>query len=161
MLKQRDGTAERAPTHVPEAVRREFAALMQGQARLTHAAAELGAAIEAMEKAAVMVLGAAEGVDETARALAARSPEAKAFADDVRERMSRIYESCSFHDMAGQRIAKVISLLTNLDYLLSGAVVQEPASPAASALVNGPRLDGASGHITQAEIDAIFGYPEA
>jgi hypothetical protein len=162
MLKRTGGSAAAEDAVMPDALRHELAAVVQSHGgRLAYAAAELGAAIEAMEKAAVVVLGAAEGVDERARALAACSPEAKAFADDVRGRMARIYESCSFHDMAGQRIAKVIALLSNLDRLLSGALADEDGAPAARGLINGPRLDGASGHITQVEIDGIFGYPEA
>jgi hypothetical protein len=162
MLKQAGGSAAAGGTAMPEALRHELASVVQNHGgRLAHAAAELGAAIEAMEKAAVMVLGAAEGVDDRARALAACSPEAKAFADDVRGRMARIYESCSFHDMAGQRIAKVIALLSNLDRLFSSVLTGEDGPPVAGGLINGPRLDGASGHITQVEIDGIFGYPEA
>jgi chemotaxis protein CheZ len=74
--------------------------------------------------------------------------------------MARIYEACTFQDLAGQRIAKVIALLTSLDQVLSGAIEEHvDTPPTAPVMLNGPRLDGASGHITQDEIDAIFGYP--
>lgn len=162
MLKPAGGIAAPDAMVVPEELRHELALIVQRYGgRLTHAAAELGAAIEGMEKAALMVLGAAEGIDEQARAFAKRSPEAKAFADEVRGHMSHIYESCSFHDMAGQRIAKVIALLTQLDCLLSDVIGGEDDGPGAGGLINGPRLDGASGHVTQLEIDGIFGYPAA
>lgn len=122
---------------------------------LDRGAAELAAAMEAMEKACAFVLGTAERVEDRARTLAdsAASEEARALACEIRDQMARVYEFCNFHDIAGQRIAKVIRLL--------GGDIDAPASDGASEsapkLVNGPRLDGASGHVTQADVDALFG----
>jgi len=123
--------------------------------RLEHGAAELAAAMEAMEKACAFMLGTAERVEDHARTLsaAAVSDETRALASDIREQMIRVYELCNFQDVAGQRIAKVIRLLTG-----------EPGHPAAdhpTDLLNGPRLDGGEGYVTQDDVDAMFGYKPA
>jgi chemotaxis protein CheZ len=164
MLSRRGGMDAPAPSTPPDTLRRELSALLcdtEGR-RLTHAAADLGTAIEEMEKAALLVLGIAECVEERARTLGDNTQAAPAILAEVQRDMAQIYEACSFQDLAGQRIAKVIALLTSLDQVLSGAIegpVDTP--PIAPVMLNGPRLDGASGHITQDEIDAIFGYPAA
>jgi len=126
--------------------------------KLEHGAAELAAAMEAMEKACAFMLGTAERVEDHARALSATavSDETRALASDIREQMIRVYELCNFQDVAGQRIAKVIRLLTG-----------EPDHPAddrvaeVGSLINGPRLDGAQGYVTQDDVDALFGYKPA
>jgi chemotaxis regulatin CheY-phosphate phosphatase CheZ len=124
---------------------------------LEHGAAELAAAMEAMEKACAFMLGTAERVEDHARALSATavSDETRELASDIREQMIRVYELCNFQDVAGQRIAKVIRLLTG-----------EPDQPAnnraaGGSLANGPRLDGAAGYVTQDDVDALFGYKPA
>lgn len=133
--------------------------------RLTRAAAELGAAIETIEKAAQIVLAGAESIDDGVRALAAAETPAdgRRLAHDLRARVQHIYEACNFQDLAGQRISKVIDLLADLDEQLtrvvSDAVVAAapPLVAAGAGLINGPRLDGASGHVSQTDVDALFG----
>ena len=126
--------------------------------RLARGAADLAAAMEAMEKACGIVLGTAERVDENARTLVstAESDDLRALAQDIRTQMSRVFEACNFQDIAGQRISNVITLLTGLDEHLSDLVPPEKSATAKPELINGPRLDGASGHVTQNEIDSIF-----
>ena len=133
--------------------------------RLTRAAAELGAAIETLEKAAQIVLAGAESIDDGARALAAAATPAdnRRLAQDLRARVQHIYEACNFQDLAGQRIGKVIDLLAELDaqltHVVSDAaiVAAPPLAPQAGGLINGPRLDGAPGHVTQTDVDLLFG----
>lgn len=148
-------------------LRRRLAALVvdaDGR-RLTRAAAELGAAIETIEKAAQIVLTGAESIDDGARALAAAETTAdgQRLAHDLQARVQHIYEACNFQDLAGQRISKVIGLLADLDEQLTrvmsdATVVAAPATAANSdGLINGPRLDGAPGHVTQTDVDALFG----
>jgi chemotaxis protein CheZ len=126
--------------------------------RLVRGAADLAAAMEAMEKACGAVLGTAERVDENARMLAnaAEAEDLRALADDIRAQMARIFEICNFQDLAGQRISSVIKLLTGLDEHLSDFAAAPQPAPATPSLLNGPRRDGASGHVTQSEIDSIF-----
>src|SRR6185437_3766196 len=87
------------------ALKRSLASLVTDEdgRRLSRAAAELGAAIESMEKAAQIVLAAAESIDDGVRTL----------------RCAQIYEACNFQDLAGQRIGKVIALLGHLEEQLA------------------------------------------
>lgn len=123
-------------------------------------AAELAAAMETIEKACAQMLGTAERVEEHARTLsaAAKSKKTRALASDIQEQVARLYELCNFQDVAGQRIAKVIGLLTAQP---EAEARPEPSRAGASQLINGPRLDGASGHVTQDDVDALFGYKTA
>jgi chemotaxis protein CheZ len=161
MLDRRGGIGALAARTSPDMLRQELTSLLRDGdgKRLMHAAADLGTAIEEMEKAALLVLGIAERVEERARTLGDNTQAAPTVIAELQRDMVRIYEACSFQDLAGQRIAKVIALLASLDQVLSG-VIGEPAAAAPQPFVlNGPRLDGASGHITQDDVDAIFGYP--
>jgi chemotaxis protein CheZ len=135
--------------------------------RMARAAGELGAAVEGMEKATQKILASAELIDDCARALAAAlsNDYHHGLAQDVQDHVVRIYEACNFQDLAGQRIGKVIALLTMIEEKLaamiacnSGAGVQSTETRPAPApdLINGPRLDGAAGHASQRDIDAMF-----
>jgi chemotaxis protein CheZ len=150
------------PAETPAPVNaQEIAALVHdGEGRrLARGAAELASAMESIEKACGNVLEAAERTDEQARQLAglAESEDMRALARDIQQQMARVFELCHFQDLAGQRIEKVISLLTGLDERLSGFATPLEIAPATPGLINGPRLDGASGHVGQDEIDALFG----
>jgi chemotaxis protein CheZ len=134
--------------------------------RMTRAAGDLGAAIEAMEKATEKILRAAERIDDCVRALAAAQMTdfEAGLVQDIQEHLVGIYEACNFQDLSGQRIGKVIGTLGLVENQLTsiiadstdlGPVYAPPTSPQAE-LLNGPRLDGESGHARQSEIDALF-----
>jgi chemotaxis protein CheZ len=152
--------------------RQDVAALL-GEPRnrqMVRAAGELGAAVEAMEKATQKILQAAEGIDDGAKSLGAalKNEYERRLAQDIQEHVTGIYEACNFQDLAGQRIAKVVAVLGAIEQHLtailercngsaSSGASQAGAQPAAGrALVNGPRLDGDSGYIEQSAIDALF-----
>lgn len=151
--------------------KQELAALIgQGQERrLLRAAGDLGAAVEGTDKAAHTILKAAELIDESAKTLAAslRTARTRGLAQDIREQAARIFEACAFQDLAGQRIGKAIALLSTLEERLGVMLTQcdgiETATRATKApaadggLINGPRLDGDSGHVSQQDIDRMFG----
>jgi chemotaxis protein CheZ len=133
--------------------------------RMARAAGELGAAAEAMETAADAVLKSAESIDEYARALGAslKSDYERGLAQDIQDRLIAIYEACNFQDIAGQRIGKVIETLmaveTQISAMLGRPIAAEPPVPneqKALSLINGPKLDGDSGHASQRDIDAMF-----
>lgn len=181
--------ARPAPTHPhhvagePAALKRELAHLRDGFARnarelaallnegkerrLTRAAGELGAAVDAMEKAADKILQSAEIIDDCAKALAfARMTDyERSLAQEIQEHVVRIYEACNFQDLTGQRIGKVIATLGLVEERLTEAVAHSkfpdgasraPAQAPARDLVNGPRLDGDAGHASQRDIDELF-----
>src|SRR5215470_2024790 len=148
---------------------RELAALINdgNDRRMARAAGELGAAVEGMEKATQKILASAEAVDDCARALAAAlsNDYHHGLAQDVQDHVVRIYEACNFQDLAGQRIGKVIALLIMIEEKLGSMIAGNSGTDAQSTetkptpgthLINGPRLDGAAGHASQRDIDAIF-----
>jgi chemotaxis protein CheZ len=183
--------ARAAPTHAhhagsgePAALKRELALLRDVLARnarelsmvltegkerrMIRAAGELGAAVDAMEKATDKILRSAEIIDDRAKALAfaQRTDYERSLARDIQEHVVHVYEACNFQDLSGQRIGKVIATLGLVEDCLTEVIEHsksaggagQPAAPApARELLNGPKLDGDSGHASQHEIDALFG----
>ena len=150
--------------------RRELAALIGDgkNPRFARAAGELGAAVAGMEKATQKILHEAERVDEYARTLGStlKTDYERGLAQDIQDHTVQIYEACNFQDLAGQRIAKVIETLNLVEAQLSamlarcnGRAAEAPAPRRAAGgeLINGPKLDGDSGHASQHDIDKIFG----
>ncbi len=149
--------------------RHDIAALIHDgeHRRMAVAAGELGAAVESTEKATHNILTAAETIGDSAKALAfaAKSDHERTLADDIQGQVRNIYEACNFQDLAGQRIGKVIDMLSMVEAHLSAMLTRGDESdlgPIASengegSLLNGPKLDGASGHVSQREIDTLFG----
>ncbi|HEX5213108.1 MAG TPA: protein phosphatase CheZ [Pseudolabrys sp.] len=148
---------------------RELAALVgEGHERhMAHAAGKLGAAVEGMEKATVKILKSAEVIDDSAKALAAamKTDYERGLAQEIQDRVVQIYEACNFQDLSGQRIGNVIGTLTTIEGQVEGMLDRYQARPAgarpakppaSSTLLNGPRLDGDSGHTSQQEIDVLF-----
>lgn len=148
--------------------KRDLAALInEGQdRRMTRAAGELGAAVENLEKATQNILKTTESIDEGARALAAvlSGDFERSLAQDIQDHVVKLYEACNFHDLAGQRIGKVIEMLGMVETEIAAMLARcnghdvaalPPATPG-NGLINGPKLDGASGHVSQREIDMLF-----
>jgi chemotaxis protein CheZ len=90
-------------------------------------------------------------------------PEAAATA--LQGAVTRIYEACSFQDITGQRIGKVVSALKAIEARVEAAVANAagrapaaatPAEPVTEgrALAQGPQLPG--GATSQAEIDRLL-----
>lgn len=100
---------------------------------------------------------------EVLERLQAEVPEAAATA--LQGAVTRIYEACSFQDITGQRIGKVVSALKAIESRVEAAVANasgRPAAPPPAAaprtegqeLANGPQLPG--GGTSQAEIDRLL-----
>jgi chemotaxis regulatin CheY-phosphate phosphatase CheZ len=75
-----------------------------------------------------------------------------------------IYEACSFRDLAGQRIASVISILNMIEHHVTGILARGASQSGDAAaqpfsgdqLLNGPRLERASGHTRQSDIGILI-----
>lgn len=84
-------------------------------------------------------------------------PEAK---QKIADQVSRIYEACSFQDISGQRIKKVLAHMNALEgqLLRLSETARGPAEPVknkpGSELLNGPQLSGQAP--TQQEVDQMF-----
>jgi chemotaxis protein CheZ len=132
---------------------------------MARAAGELGAAVAGMEKATQKILQQAECIDECAKALTAtlKDDYKRGLAQDIQDHTVQIYEASNFQDIAGQRIANVIETLNLIEQQLSvmlarcdGDAAQAPLKPAGNGLINGPKLDGDTGHASQSDIDTMF-----
>jgi chemotaxis protein CheZ len=150
-------------------VLRDLAAVLNEgkEQRMTRAAGELGAAVEAMEKATVKILQSAETIDDCAKALGAtqKTDYGRGVAQDIQEHVTQLYVACNFQDLAGQRIGKVIATLGLIEQRVTQAIARckgagtpgaadAPAPP--GDLINGPRLDGEGGHASQRDVDVMF-----
>lgn len=133
--------------------------------RIPAAGQELGAIVKSTESATNTIMECAEAL------MCADASDVKAFQALVQEKMVVIFEACSFQDITGQRIAKVIETLQNIETRVSRfarAVGTTPptdkiyasdqekarAERAQRLLLNGPQLDGQA--IDQKMVDDLF-----
>ena len=139
--------------------------------KMARAADELRAAVDGMDYATQKILKSVEVIDDSARALTATMKDdyQRGVAQDIQDHVVQIYEACNFQDIAGQRIGNVIGIMTMVEDQVAAmlercdAVSGKPPAPvpvkpaAGPSLLNGPKLDGDSGHANQHDIDKIFG----
>ena len=136
--------------------------------RLMVAARELDAVVETTATATDNILAAAEEIGSTIDALQrkSRDPAVEEAADRLGDLVGRLYTECSFQDLTGQRIRRVVSTLDFLEQRVAKMVAvfgedyeKLPAPEATTAtgeaaLLNGPQLD--SPGVSQADIDRLF-----
>jgi chemotaxis protein CheZ len=130
---------------------------------LPGAADELDAIVAHTEQATNQIFGAVEAIEAVTPTL---DPAA---AEKITEAVTQIYEACSFQDLTGQRIAKVLRALREVQSRVGSLLVafgnqESEVDPASRALptdgrdggmLHGPALPGAAPN--QADIDALFG----
>lgn len=120
--------------------------------------AEMDAITRDTEAATNIILGAAEALMD----LDARDAAIKDKADDL---VMRIFEACSFQDLVGQRVSKVVRVLEQIEDRVArlGEVMQgNEAAGAVNAaeqrrrdlILNGPAIGGPE--TSQAQVDAFF-----
>lgn len=105
--------------HFIHAAKAEIAALDPSDIRekfLPTATDELDAIVQATEKATEEIMDACEALDEAADSM---EPAAS---DLVHSTTMRIYEACSFQDLTGQRITKVVRMLGSIEERVAGLV---------------------------------------
>jgi chemotaxis protein CheZ len=150
--------------------KRELASLIGDgkERRMARAGDELRAAVDGMDDATQKILKSVEVIDESARALTAtlKDDYKRGLAQDIQDNVVKIYEACNFQDIAGQRISNVIGTMTMVEDQVAGmlarcdnanSAVIAPVRPAPrSELLNGPKLDGDSGHASQIDVDKMF-----
>jgi len=149
----------------------EISALRPQEIREEHlptATDELDAIVEATAEATHTILDAVESIEKIAGSLPG------GIGESLGDHVMAIYQACSFQDITGQRINKVVKTLkqieTKVDQLLSAfgdEVAQKRADAAAAArlqkgtrdehLLNGPQLPQEA--VSQADIDALFLKP--
>jgi len=132
---------------------------------LTRIARELEAVTSGTAQATQKILAAAEEIDQLANNLAAalKGKLEQDLAHDISDLVIRIFEACNFQDLTGQRVAKTMATLKFVEQHVNHALDEIKTAMQARPPVDGeqylhgPRLDTDSGHISQVEIDALFG----
>jgi len=149
-----------------ESMRTEIGALQVNdlkKSRVPSAGEELGAIVQATENATNTIMTCAEAL------MGADDSDPAAYKALVDEKMMIIFEACSFQDITGQRIAKVVGTLqhieqrvarfaevmkaTDLDgFLNENERAREERNK--KNLLNGPQLAGAG--VDQSDVDKMF-----
>ena len=148
-----------------QAARREIAALRPDDINKHHlpmATDELDAVVMATAEATGIILAGMEELERIAGKLPAKR------AGPVGDIVLRIYEACSFQDITGQRITKVVKTLKHIESKVEAILAvfgseleglppaeAEPAKDEHQSLLNGPALPNSGGN-TQADIDALL-----
>ncbi|WP_291852804.1 protein phosphatase CheZ [Bradyrhizobium sp.] len=132
---------------------------------------ELGAVVGGTEQATQKILEAVEAIDNAATALSKGTPDQqKQLTEEIQERVVAIFEACNFQDLTGQRISKVMATMKFIEghimemmQIWGGVDAIKAHAPAIidtregdAKLLNGPKLDGDKGHVSQNDIDALF-----
>jgi chemotaxis protein CheZ len=129
---------------------------------MTRIAHELEEVVNSTEQATQKVLAAAEEIDQVTKNLSAAltGKFEQGLAQDIQDLVIRIFEACNFQDLAAQRVTKVLAILNFVeDHVIR--VLQEIKNPSTARrdgalYLHGPRLEIDRGHVSQAEIDAMF-----
>jgi chemotaxis protein CheZ len=134
------------------------------ESRIPAAGEELDAIIKATEDATNTIMTSAEAL------MAADTKDPKAYQALVSDHVMKIFEACSFQDITGQRVAKVVETLQMIEARVgrfaeavnakdvAGFLDDQEASRAKrkeKLMLNGPQLAGHA--IDQKKVDDMFG----
>ncbi len=129
---------------------------------------QLDAILGATADATNNIMGSMEKNDELTDQLRAKveDPEVHALLDEMNKNSSDVFEACSFQDITGQRISKVVKSITYVEERvnslmdlwgedeLNNVSLEKTEKTEDEALLNGPQLDGQG--LSQDDIDALF-----
>ncbi|WP_372424051.1 protein phosphatase CheZ [Salinarimonas chemoclinalis] len=148
-------------------IKREIGALRANElyrARLPVAHDELGNVVDATQSATNTIMAAAEEI------LGSAEDDFETYRAFVQDKVTQIFEACSFQDITGQRINKVVDELAQVEKRLSRfaaavnmrdqAAQVDPEDAAKQArkealILNGPQTADLA--VSQDDIDALFG----
>lgn len=123
---------------------------------LPNANDELDAVVEATEHATHSIMSAVEQIEAVAGELD-EEPSGR-----IRTNVTAIYEACSFQDITGQRVRKVVKTMQEIDAKVAALIVMfgaandggSEAPPRGGDVLEGPQRAGEG--VSQADIDALF-----
>ncbi len=143
---------------------------MASDDRMQAAASELDAIMLATETSTHDILTASEQIENCIREISGLHPNDEAVteqAEQAANEIIKIFEACSFQDITGQRVTKVVNTLRFIEERILALIniwgieafanlpmPQSPAPGEDGQVLNGPQL-GNQG-ITQDEINALF-----
>jgi chemotaxis protein CheZ len=130
--------------------------------KIPKAGKELDAIVRATEEATETIMAAAEQI------MGADTADAEAYQALVNDACIRIFEACSFQDLTGQRITKVVQTFTYIEDRIGtlleahgdllpaadGDAAEETAKVDGGTVLEGPQLEGDG--VSQDDIDAMF-----
>jgi chemotaxis protein CheZ len=141
-------------------------------AQMVRVTGELDAIVQGTLEATDQILTCAEAIDRDAGLLEAsvKTEQDRALASDIQENVIKIFESCNFQDLTGQRITKVVNTLKfiedrivrmmeiwgGIETFQNIHVDVIPDREGDAALLNGPKITADVGHASQDDIDALF-----
>lgn len=150
--------------------RREIAAMRPdgpGHNRIVTATEELDFVVRSTEQATSEILGAAERIQQIATQLRSKEP-AERLCDELEMHGTNLMVACSFQDLTGQRMTKVVQTLRYLETRVNAmikiwGITPEDAAEVAGTgasdrpdghLLNGPPRDGEG--VGQDDIDRLM-----
>ena len=144
--------------------RAEIAALDAGDITASHipsATDELDAIVAHTAAATDIILGCCEKLDVLGPTLTGDAAQV------VQDVTTQVYEACSFQDITGQRITKIVATLQSIerkvahiigvfgqDHVPGARAAEVTPEPGAASLLNGPQLPAAA--MDQSTIDALL-----
>jgi chemotaxis protein CheZ len=148
--------------HIISCAKAEIAALRVDEItdnQIPFATDELDAIVDHTATATNAILSSCETLDDVAGALSGES------ASKLQDATTRIYEACSFQDITGQRITKVVATLKAIEAKVSQIVatfggdpqqapIERPAMSGEAALLNGPQHPAVA--MDQSDIDKLL-----
>lgn len=156
-----------------ERIKSEIATVKHPNAPVDHfnkAADQLDAIVNATEDATNTIMEATEATSNIAEGLKdkIRIAEVEEELNHIVENSNKVFEACTFQDITGQRISKIVKTMNLLEGTLSSLVViigkdsiaalpvKEEAKPDDGEVsMDGPALEGEES-VSQADIDALF-----
>jgi chemotaxis protein CheZ len=125
------------------------------QSQMPDAALHLNDVLQATEDATNSILDAAGAI----AVLAQKGASPDKCKEDINAQVNRIYEACSFQDISGQRIKKVLQHMTTLETQLlrlaqTAKGHKTTLAPTGTPLLNGPQLTSQAP--SQSQVDDLF-----
>jgi chemotaxis protein CheZ len=130
---------------------------------------QLDAIVQATEKATNTIMNAMEQNDDAVAKLreGITDPDQLALLDKIKNSSNDVFEACSFQDITGQRVNKVVKSITYVEERVNALVdiwgkdeldkveVTGKEKTEDEKLLDGPQLEGGTG-LSQDDIDALF-----
>lgn len=155
--------------------RREIAAIKpetSGNNRIVEATEELDFVVRSTERATAEILTAAEGIQTLAGELKSKGVDAAA-CDELETHATNLMIACSFQDLTGQRMTKVVNVLRYLEQRVNTMIEIWGITPEEAAkvkqqladarpdahLLNGPAREGEG--VAQHDVDRLLNEPGA
>jgi chemotaxis protein CheZ len=156
-------------------LRRELASLHSGDEQDFASMAEtLDDIVQNTEAASNTILESMEAIDDAIGGLRSKGdPETDAICNQINDRVNQVFEACSFQDLTGQRISRLVKGLTFIEDRVNSMIkvwgreeitkvidevkqegAQSNPADADAALLHGPQSADAA--ISQSEVDKLF-----